>query len=361
MSRFFSSRFSDLKPYVPGMQPSDPTGYIKLNTNESPFPVSAKALEYAERNARPSNLYCDTDAKDLCALFAKTVGVDPDEVIAGNGSDEILNFAFMAFCGEGCPAVFPDITYGFYTVFAALNGIDQVIVPLADDLSINVEELLNVKGTLFIANPNAPTGIALKPSEIERLAQADPDRMIVVDEAYVDFGADSCIPLTKKYDNILVVQTFSKSRSMAGARLGFAVGNSALINDLKTIKYSTNPYNVNSCTQALGTGVLMDPDYTQKCCRTIMDNREYTVKELKKLGFEFTDSSANFVFARHPGCSAEMLLDRLAERKILVRHFGIPRIKEYLRITIGSKDQMDILLKALAQIIAEASANGGCL
>ena len=191
MSRFFSSRFSELKPYVPGIQPSDPTGFTKLNTNESPFPVSEKALEYAAKNARPSNLYCDTDAKELCALFAKTVGVGTDEVIAGNGSDEILNFAFMAFCGEGCPAVFPDITYGFYPVFAALNGIEQVIIPLADDLSIKTDEYLGVNGTLFIANPNAPTGIALPPAEIEKLAAAKPGFKETLDFAVAGDGETS--------------------------------------------------------------------------------------------------------------------------------------------------------------------------
>ncbi|MCR5009681.1 MAG: histidinol-phosphate transaminase [Clostridia bacterium] len=353
MSRFFSSRFSELKPYIPGVQPSDPTGFTKLNTNESPFAPSEKALAYAAQNVRPANLYCDTDAKQLCALFAQTVGVEADEVIAGNGSDEILNFAFMAFCGEGCPAVFPDITYGFYPVLASLNGIKQVIIPLEDDLSINVDKYMDVSGTLFIANPNAPTGIALPPSEIEKLAAAKPDSVIVVDEAYVDFGAQSCIPLTKKYSNVLVVQTFSKSRSMAGSRLGFAIGNKELINDLNTIKYSTNPYNVNSYTQALGAGTLLDRDYTEKCCAAIIQNREYTVEGLKKLGFELTDSSANFVFAKHPECGGKELLDKLAERKILVRHFGTARIKDYLRITIGSKDQMDVLLDALAEIITD--------
>ena len=353
MSRFFSSRFSELKPYVPGLQPSDPTGFTKLNTNESPFAPSEKALAYAAENVRPANLYCDTDASQLCALFAETVGVEADEVIAGNGSDEILNFAFMAFCGEDRPAVFPDITYGFYPVFASLNGIKQVIIPLEDDLSINVDKYMDVSGTLFIANPNAPTGIALPPSEIEKLAAAKPDNVIVVDEAYVDFGAQSCIPLTKKYSNVLVVQTFSKSRSMAGSRLGFAVGNKELINDLNTIKYSTNPYNVNSYTQALGTGTLLDRDYTVKCCAAIIQNREYTAEGLKKLGFDLTDSNANFVFARHPGRGGKELLDKLAERKILVRHFGAERIKDYLRITIGSKEQMDILLNALAEILKD--------
>ena len=359
MSRFFSSRFRGLKPYVPGMQPADPSGFTKLNTNESPFPPSEKALAYAAENARSANLYSDTDAKVLCALYAKTVGVDVDEVIAGNGSDEILYFAFMAFCDDSRPAVFPDITYGFYTVFASVTGTEQVIVPLKYDLSIDINDLLDKQGTLFIANPNAPTGIALAPQEIEKLAAADPDRIVVVDEAYVDFGAESCIPLTKKYNNILVVQTFSKSRSMAGSRLGFAIGNRELINDLKTLKYSTNPYNVNSYTQALGAGTLLDPDYTEECCKVIIQNREYTEKVLRGFGFVLTDSKANFVFAKHPAVSGSELLARLAERKILVRHFGAERIKDHLRITVGSRSQMDKLFDALADILKQQSPDGG--
>ena len=358
MSRFFSSRYSELVPYVPGEQPADLASFVKLNTNESPFPPSAAALLYAKENARAANLYCDPDANELCAVFAKTVGVDPDEVLPGNGSDELLNFAFMAFCGDK-PALFADITYGFYTVFAALNGIEQVRIPLADDFSLNVYDYIERPGTVFIANPNAPTGIALAPSDIEKIAAAKPDDVVVVDEAYVDFGAESCIPLIKKYGNLLVIQTFSKSRSMAGARLGFAVGDRALINDLKTLKYSTNPYNVNSYTQALGIGTLLDGDYTKNCCGDIIAVREFTVDALKKLGFELTDSKANFVFARHPGYSGAELYKKLAERKILVRHFGAERIKDYLRISIGSRAQMEKLTEALTDILAEETIAGG--
>ena len=356
MSRFFSSRYSELVPYVPGEQPSDLASFVKLNTNESPFPPSEAALLYAKEHARPANLYSDPDTAELCRVFAQTVGVEPDEVLAGNGSDETLNFAFMAFCDKDRPALFPDITYGFYTVFAALNGIEQVRIPLADDFSINVEDYISRRGTVFIANPNAPTGIALPPSEIEKIAAAKPDDIVVVDEAYVDFGAQTCIPLTKKYDNILVVQTFSKSRSMAGARLGFAIGNRELINDLKTLKYSTNPYNVNSYTQALGIGTLLDSSYTESCCGTIIKNREYTVEELKKLGFTLTDSKANFLFAKHPEIPGGELYRRLAEKKILVRHFGAERIKDYVRISIGSRKQMEILIEALAELLAGGGA-----
>ena len=359
MSKFFSSRYSELVPYVPGEQPADPSGVVKLNTNESPFPPSEAALFYANEHARPSNLYSDPDASELCETFAKTIGVERDQVLAGNGSDEILNFAFMAFCDDDTPALFPDITYGFYTVFASLNKIPEVRIPLAEDFTLNVNDYISRKGTAFIANPNAPTGIALPPSEIEKIAAAKPDDIVVVDEAYADFGAQSCVPLIKKYDNLLVITTFSKSRSMAGARLGFAIGNKELINDLNTLKYSTNPYNVNSYTQALGIGTLLDGDYTKNCIADIITNREYTVEALKGLGFELTDSKANFLFARHPKVCGAELYRKLAERKILVRHFGAERIKDYLRISIGSRSQMEKLIKALAEILAEDTARGG--
>ena len=359
MSRFLSKRYSELVPYVPGEQPADPSGVVKLNTNESPFPPSEAALFYAGEHARPYNLYSDPDANELCEVFAKTVGAERDQVLAGNGSDELLNFAFMAFCDDGRPALFPDITYGFYTVFASLNRVPQVRIPLADDFSLNVDDYISRKGTAFIANPNAPTGIALPPSEIEKIAAAKPDDIVVVDEAYADFGAQSCVPLTRKYGNLLVIMTFSKSRSMAGARLGFAIGNKALISDMNTIKYSINPYNVNSYTQALGIGTLLDGDYTKNCIADIITNREYTVKALRGLGFELTDSKANFLFARHPRMNGARLYGKLADRKILVRHFGAERIDDYLRISIGSRSQMEKLIKALAEILAEENAGGG--
>ena len=352
MSRFFSSRYSTLVPYVPGEQPADVSKYIKLNTNESPFPLSEKALRYAEENARAYNLYNDPDASGLCALYANTVGLDKDEVLAGNGSDSILNYAFMAFCEDGRPALFPDVTYGFYSVIADLNAVPFERIALNDDLTVNAEDYMSRPGTSVIANPNAPTGIALKPADIAKIAEAKPDDLLIVDEAYVDFGAESCIPLIKRYDNVLVVQTFSKSRSMAGARLGFAAGNRELIKDLNTLKYSNDPYNVNSYTQALGAGMLLDRDYTAECWKNIINNREYLVEGLKKLGFELTDSKANFVFARHPGISGLKLYEELKARNILVRHFEAPRIRDYNRITVGTREQLDKLMNTAAEILA---------
>lgn len=352
MSKFLSKKYDRLTPYTPGEQPKE-RKYNKLNTNESPFPPSQKAIEAAAEAARSLELYSDPEAKRLTEAIASTCGVTPDCVLATNGSDEILNFAFMAFCDENTPAIFPDITYGFYSVFAELNRVPYEEVPLRDDFTINVEDYIGVNKTVFIANPNAPTGIALSLEQIERIVESNPDNVVVIDEAYVDFGGESAISLTKKYDNLLVTQTFSKSRSMAGARLGFGVGCPALIADLNTIKYSTNPYNVNSMTMAAGLGVLSDPEYTVKNCQAVIDNREWTMNELKELGFSMTDSKANFIFAKHPEIDGGELYARLREKGILVRHFTKPKIAQYNRITVGSCAQMEELVGAIKTILEE--------
>ena len=254
---------------------------------------------------------------------------------------------------EKNPAVFADITYGFYSVFADINRLPSTIVPLHDDFTLSVDDYINIPGTVFIANPNAPTGLLLPPSEIERLLQADPNRIVVIDEAYIDFGGESCIPLTRKYDNLLVTGTFSKSRSMAGARLGFGIANKELIRDLNTIKYSTNPYNVNSMTMAAGIGCLSDEAYTRQNCQKIMQTREYTAKELQKLGFTLTNSKTNFVFARHPEIDGEELYLKLRQKGILVRHFKTEKIKDYNRITVGSRQQMEVFLEKLKEVLEE--------
>ena len=348
MSRFF---VKNITPYVPGEQPADMARFVKLNTNESPFPPSEKALAYAAEHMRSLNLYPDPEVRELTAKMAETLGVEPSEVLLTNGSDEILNFAFMAFCDETHPAVFPDITYGFYPVFAELNGVPYEEIPLREDFKIGAEEYLGLNKTVFIANPNAPTGILLPVSEIERIVASNPDSVVVIDEAYIDFGGETCIPLIRKYDNLLVTQTFSKSRSMAGARLGFGVGCKSLIRDLNTIKYSTNPYNINSMTMAAAMGTLLDADYTRKNCAAIAENREYTAAELRKRGFTVLDSAANFVFAKTPAMDGGTLYRALKEQGVLVRHFDKPRIADYNRITIGTKEQMDALLTALDEIL----------
>jgi histidinol-phosphate aminotransferase len=274
-------------------------------------------------------------------------------VLMTNGSDEILNFAFMAFCDDQSPAIFPDITYGFYKVFAQLNNVPYEEIPLEEDFTIDTKAYMGNRGTIFIANPNAPTGIVLTVAEIEKILKANPDHVVVIDEAYVDFGAESCVPLIRKYDNLLVTQTFSKSRSMAGARLGFGVGCRALIQDLNTVKYSTNPYNINRMTMAAGLGVMEDEAYTKKNCRTIMDNRTYTMEALRALGFTMTDSKANFVFAKHPQIEGAKLYQALKEKGILVRHFDKSRLTQYNRITVGSRAEMETLLAAIEAILEE--------
>ena len=354
MSRFFSEKFSCLEAYTPGEQPKD-MQYVKLNTNESPFPPSEKALAYAAQAAKRLQLYCDPECTELTNEFTKLCGVGRDEVLFTNGSDDALNFCFTAFCDEEHPAAFPDITYGFYPVFAALNRVPFTEIPLNDDFTINVEDYCGINKTIFIANPNAPTGIALSLSDIERILQSNPDNVVVVDEAYVDFGADSAVGLIHDYDNLLVTQTFSKSRSLAGGRLGMAIGSASLIQDLNTIKYSTNPYNVSSMTQAAGTGTLLDDEYSRKNCAAIADNRAYLTDELEKLGFVHTPSTANFVFAKHPRIDGEKLYIELKKRGVLIRHFTKERIKDYNRITVGTKEQLDILLKNIKEIMEETA------
>ncbi len=350
MSRFLSERHTALKPYVPGEQPRD-RQYLKLNTNESPFAPEQEAIEYALAHARSYELYCDTEAVALRQALAERYGVPPECVMVSSGSDEMLNFAFVAFGSEARPALFPDITYGFYKVYAEVNRIPYTEIPLEDDLTIRLERYAGRKAVIFLANPNAPTGIFLPPEDIARLAQRSPDSVIVVDEAYVDFGGASCVPLTQRYENILVVQTFSKSRSLAGARLGFCVGCPQLIGDLQTIRYSLNPYNVNSFTQALGVGVLRDEETVRRNCAAIVENRAYLTAGLKALGFVCTDSMANFVFARHLRVNGGALCQMLRDRGVLVRHFDQRRISQYVRITVGTREQIDRLLDELRAIL----------
>ncbi|MBQ3483063.1 MAG: histidinol-phosphate transaminase [Clostridia bacterium] len=352
MSRFFSKKFASLVPYTPGEQPKE-RKYIKLNTNESPFAPSEQAIAAAADAAARLQLYPDPEARELTAAVAAQCGVDPAEVLLTNGSDEILNFAFMAFCDEAHPAVFPDITYGFYPVFARLNGVPYTEIPLRDDLSVDVDAFCGVGKTVFLANPNAPSGLLLSLADIERIVASNPDNVVVIDEAYIDFGGESCIPLIRKYDNLLVTQTFSKSRSMAGARLGFGVGCRALMQDLNTIKYSTNPYNVNAMTMAAGLGMLADEARTRQNCAAVIENRAYVTRELRALGFTLTDSAANFVFAKHPEMSGEEIYGALRARGILVRHFKTPRIADYNRITVGTRWEMEQLVAALTAILAE--------
>jgi len=353
MSRFFSNKYKALVPYTPGEQPKD-VKYIKLNTNESPFLPSKGVLEAVHCEAERLQLYSDPECTALHTALADLYGVDRMEVLATNGSDEILNFAFMAFCDEQRPIVFPDITYGFYPVFAEINNIPYEKIPLKDDFSIDVNDYIGINKNIVIANPNAPTGMYMPLCDIERIVESNPDNIVIIDEAYIDFGGESALPLTKKYDNIIVTRTFSKSYSMAGARLGFGVANKDLIGDMNTIKYSTNPYNVNRMTQMAGVSAISDNSYYMDNCKRIIENREYTVAELNRLGFEVLPSMANFVFARSYKIDGEKLYLELKSRGILVRHFTADRIKNFNRITIGTREQMKELICQIEKILEES-------
>lgn len=352
MSRFFSNKYSELEAYTPGEQPKD-MKYIKLNTNESPFSPSEKVAEAAFNAAKTLCLYSDPECKKLNDKMAEVFSVRPTQVLMTNGSDEILNFAFMAFCDAEHGAAFPEISYGFYPVFAALNGVPYDEIPLKDDFSIDYKDYCGINKTIFIANPNAPTGLALSINEIEEIVRSNPESVVVIDEAYVDFGASSALTLVEKYDNLLVTGTFSKSRSLAGSRLGFGIAQESLINDLNTIKYSTNPYNINSMTMAAGVAVLEENELYMENCRKIMETRAYTKEQLEKLGFSVLDSRANFLFAKSDRVSGETYYLKLKEKGVLVRHFSKEKIKDYVRITIGTKEQMDILLDKTKEIITE--------
>ena len=352
MSRYFSAKYAALTPYTPGEQPRDMV-YTKLNTNESPFPPSPRAQALAKEAAENLHLYSDPTCKALVDTAAARFGIGPDEILFTNGSDDILNFAFMAFCDKDHPAVFPEITYGFYPVFARLNGIPYETIPLQEDFSIRAEDYIGLNKTIFIANPNAPTGLCLPLDQIEKIVSGNPNSVVVIDEAYVDFGGESAVSLIHRYENLLVTQTFSKSRSLAGGRLGFGIGCKNLIQDLNTLKYSTNPYNINRMTMAAGIGALEDETYFAENCAAIVENRGFAAEALKKLGFQMTDSKTNFLFARHPGIPGKELYLALKERGVLVRHFDDPKLTDYNRITVGSREQMEIFLKKLKQVLEE--------
>ena len=350
MSRFFSGKYDALTPYTPGEQPQDQR-YIKLNTNESPFPPSPIAQRMAREAVGDLQLYSDPELRALIDAGAEVMGVEKSEIVFTNSSDELLNFAFMAFCDAEHPAVFPNITYGFYPVYCALNGIPYREFPLRPDFSIDPEDYIGVNSTVFIANPNAPTGLALPVSDIERIVRSNPDNVVVVDEAYVDFGGESALPLIRKYDNLLVCRTFSKSRSLAGGRLGFGMADPAIIADLNTLRYSTNPYNVNRVTTAAGVGALLDREYFETCCAEIQSIRAWTAAHLRDMGFTFPESSANFIFAKHRTAGGQALYLALKERGVLVRHFETPLLRDYNRITIGSADQMREFIRILGEVL----------
>ena len=351
MSRFLSEKFSNIEPYTPGEQPKV-SNLIKLNTNESPFPPSPKVIEALNKEEISKlNLYSDPDTKEVIDAIAKTFGVNANQVLMGNGSDEILAFAFQAFCDKNNQPCFADITYGFYPVFCELYGLEPEIIPLKDDLSIGIEDYIEKNKPIFIANPNAPTGLALSLSDIEKILESNKDSVVLIDEAYVDFGAESAVSLVDKYDNLIVSRTFSKSRNLAGARIGFAISNAQLIEDMCKMKFSFNPYNLNRLSIIAGKESVLDTEYFNRCISEIISNREYTVNELTKRGFTIPDSKANFIFAKHNTLSGEEYFNELRKRNIVVRYFSKERIKDYVRITIGSIEQMKSLIEASDKIL----------
>ena len=351
MSRFLNTKYAGLEAYTPGEQPRDKK-YIKLNTNESPYPPSPEVLAaLSGQDIQDLRLYSDPEGTVLREKLAKLYGCQPGNVFLSNGSDDILNFAFMAFAQEG--AVFPGLTYSFYPVFADLHKVPYTTVPLKEDFTLDVEGLCATGKFTILANPNAPTGIALPLSEVEKIIVSNPDQVVVIDEAYVDFGAESAAGLIHKYDNLLVVMTYSKSRSMAGARLGFALASRPIIQDLEKLKYSTNPYNVNRLTLKLGEAAVDSDEYFRANAKKIMATREKTAKALRDLGFTLPDSKANFLFVKKEGLDGGLLYRKLKDRGVLIRHFSDPRIAQYNRVTVGTDQEMAAFLEGVKEIMGE--------
>lgn len=353
MSKYIDSAYSALKEYVPGEQPKDKK-YIKLNTNESPYPPSPSVIKAVNsEEVEDLRLYSDPESSKVKKAIAEVYGVDSKNVFVSNGSDEILNFAFMIY-GKINGALFPEISYGFYKVFCDLYGIEKTMVPLEEDFTIDKSRYMNTGKFTVIANPNAPTGIEMDKADIEEIIASNKGNVVLIDEAYIDFGGTSCYELINKYDNLIVCRTFSKSYSLAGARLGYCFANEELIKDLEKIKYSTNPYNINRLSQLAGTRAMAENDYYMSNCKRIAETREYTAKELREMGFEVLDSKANFIFGKHETISGMDIYTRLRENGILVRHFTDERIKDYNRITIGSEEEMKTFVDTMKKIVKGA-------
>ena len=354
MSRYWSQVVRGLTPYVPGEQPKL-ANLVKLNTNENPYPPSPRVLaalqgELGADGAR-LRLYPDPNADLLKAAVAREFGVAPGEVFVGNGSDEVLAHAFLALLKHAAPILFPDITYSFYPVYCGLYGIAYRTVPLAADFAIDPADYAGPNGGIIFPNPNAPTGRLLPLEAIERILAANPESVVVVDEAYVDFGGDTAIPLVARFPNLLVVHTLSKSRSLAGLRVGYAVGQAPLIEALERVKNSFNSYPLDRLAIVGAVAALEDKAHFDACRRAVMATRERLVADLAGQGFEVVPSAANFVFARHPGRDAAAIAQALRQRSIIVRHFKLPRIDQHLRISIGTDGECAALVEALKEIL----------
>lgn len=342
-----NSNFRNIEPYVPGEQPQYPDK-IKLNTNENPYPPSPSVQKVLDDfSADDLKLYPDPNASELVGAIADYYKVDKNKVFVGVGSDDVLAMCFMAFFNSGKPVIFPDITYSFYPVWANLFGVKYETKPLDDNFQIKKEDYFCENGGVIFPNPNAPTGVELPINIIDEIIQKNSERIVIVDEAYVDFGAQSALSLVEKYKNLVVVQTFSKSRSLAGLRIGFAIANEELISVLNAVKNSYNSYTMNSLTIKAGAAAVADDSYFKQTTSKIIATRENTKIQLSKLGFEFNDSKSNFIFARHKSVKAVDIFNALREKHIFVRYFNQPRIDNYLRITIGTDDEMKILIDFL--------------
>lgn len=352
MSQFWSQRTRELDPYVPGEQPKN-TQYIKLNTNENPYPPSPKALAAIQKEASADlRLYSDPNSDYLKQAVTEFYNVEHNQVFVGNGSDEVLAHAFVGLLKHDKPLLYPDISYSFYPVYSKLFGIKVKEIPLGSDFKINVTDYQTPNGGIIFPNPNAPTSIALPLKDIEELLQNNKNSVVVVDEAYVDFGAETAISLINQYPNLLVIQTLSKSRSLAGLRVGFAVGDAKLIEGLERVKNSFNSYPLGRMDIVGAAAAIKDRQYFQQTCGQIISTREDVTVKLKQLGFDVLPSSANFLFVKPVGISAETLYFKLKEQGVLVRYFAYPRIHEYLRITIGTDDEMSVFLQKLEEIIS---------
>ena len=357
MSKFWNDKIKEIEPYVPGEQPKDKK-YIKLNTNENPYSPSEKVIEKIKSmNLEDLKLYPDPDVSELrkviAEYFSKKIDerITKEQIFVGNGSDEVLALIFMTFFNKGDKVYYPDITYSFYPVYADLFDLKEVKIPLNKNFEIEIDKYFGVDGHIIITNPNAPTSIALKLEEIEEIVKKNPNQLVVVDEAYIDFGAESAVKLVNKYDNVLVVQTFSKSRSFAGMRLGYAIGSGNIIEGLNRLKFSFNSYTIDRISIEAGIESFKDDDYFVKTNAKIIETREKTVKKLKELGFKVLNSSANFIFISHNKVFAGDLYKQLKDNGILVRYFAKDRIDNYLRVTIGTDEEMDTFVEKLEKLL----------
>ena len=355
MSRFFNEAFESLRPYTQGEQGVEAI-HMKLNTNESPFPPSSSVLMAVSKAATSLNLYSDPEGKRLCRSLAEYYCLDMDQIMLGNGSDELLYLAFRAYASTQRGVVCPEISYGFYPVYAQMAASPYLGIPLQKNLNIRAEDFCNLQRFIVIANPNSPTGLSLSVQEVERILKSNRDYPVLIDEAYVDFGAESCLPLISKYDNLLVMQTFSKSRSLAGARLGFIAGSTELISDLQRLRYSLNPYNVNAMTLAAGEAAMQEDALFRERCQILIETREWSNQELVRLGFRVTQSLGNFLFVSPPDGNALAYARALRNQGILVRHFAIEPIVNYVRISVGTWEQMKSLLAVTKELYQRKGA-----